>query len=392
MESCSSTSTDSDSSTDDRGHLLLTPVKKRTYKSAIFHGISTKRARYHKVAPEKRGSSNISYENWKFVADADGKQTENSASLVLDEGTENDANLIHDERINSFSDTTDTDEAQEDLSYLSSSSSSSDSELESDNESLSTGQQENTWEAEQENTNPPLYEGCKHTKFSAYSMVMLFVTKRGLCREGFTELLEIIADLLPPSTSFTTSVYKVKDLLKTGINFQEHSTHYFCERCQGLLEDGNPCKNDLCQREESRTLEFCDLNFIEQLKQMFKDDNFLKLVTKEKDVDQQQNLNVVTAGSRYKEVIGARQISTADINITFTMNTDGVALFTSSKKGSLWPVYIAINELPVKLRFSRKYLIPCYLHCQVEKPNMLTYLTPLMKTLHLMQEKGNIFE
>lgn len=29
---------------------------------------------------------------------------------------------------------------------------------------------------------------------------------------------------------------------------------------------------------------------------------------------------------------------------------DGVSLFTSSKKGSLWPVYLAINELPIKLR------------------------------------------
>ncbi|CAG2186711.1 unnamed protein product [Mytilus edulis] len=39
-------------------------------------------------------------------------------------------------------------------------------------------------------------------------------------------------------------------------------------------------------------------------------------------------------------------------------------------------------------RFARKYLIPCYLHCQVEKPNMVSYLTPMGNTLKELQDPG----
>lgn len=36
-------------------------------------------------------------------------------------------------------------------------------------------------------------------------------------------------------------------------------------------------------------------------------------------------------------------------NISFTLNTDGVLIFKSSKF-SIWPVYLMINELPFKTR------------------------------------------
>ena len=36
-------------------------------------------------------------------------------------------------------------------------------------------------------------------------------------------------------------------------------------------------------------------------------------------------------------------------NISLVMNTDGVAIFKSSKR-SLWPIWLTINELPVALR------------------------------------------
>lgn len=39
-------------------------------------------------------------------------------------------------------------------------------------------------------------------------------------------------------------------------------------------------------------------------------------------------------------------------------------------------------------RFTRKYLLPCMLHCEVEKPNMLTYLSPLMQDLQCLHQTG----
>ena len=37
------------------------------------------------------------------------------------------------------------------------------------------------------------------------------------------------------------------------------------------------------------------------------------------------------------------------LNLTFGMNTDGVALFKSPQT-SMWPIYLRINELPPTLR------------------------------------------
>lgn len=39
----------------------------------------------------------------------------------------------------------------------------------------------------------------------------------------------------------------------------------------------------------------------------------------------------------------------SEIHISFQINTDGVALFRSSKY-SIWPVYLVVNELPPNCR------------------------------------------
>lgn len=39
-----------------------------------------------------------------------------------------------------------------------------------------------------------------------------------------------------------------------------------------------------------------------------------------------------------------------EIHISFQVNTDGVALFRSSKY-SIWPVYLVVNELPPNCRY-----------------------------------------
>lgn len=46
-------------------------------------------------------------------------------------------------------------------------------------------------------------------------------------------------------------------------------------------------------------------------------------------------------------------------NLSLIFNTDGVPLFKSSKQ-KIWPVYLAINELPPKQRYGCIYLIIQY--------------------------------
>ena len=48
-----------------------------------------------------------------------------------------------------------------------------------------------------------------------------------------------------------------------------------------------------------------------------------------------------------------------EVHLSLQINTDGVALFNSSKF-SIWPVYCLINELPPKCRYNATYYLMCF--------------------------------
>jgi len=64
-----------------------------------------------------------------------------------------------------------------------------------------------------------------------------------------------------------------------------------------------------------------------------------------------QNIVDITSGSEYKKMAVEGFLDRKNpYNITVTFNTDGISLFKSTNV-SLWPIYLAINELPPKERF-----------------------------------------
>lgn len=69
----------------------------------------------------------------------------------------------------------------------------------------------------------------------------------------------------------------------------------------------------------------------------------------------------------YKKKSEAPNFLSNPPNISFTWNTDGVALFKSSKF-SIWPFYLSINELPFKHRTRKENLLLAGLWFGPEKP------------------------
>lgn len=175
-----------------------------------------------------------------------------------------------------------------------------------------------------------------------------------LSNDAFSDLLELIESHLPVPSSFSTSVYRVKETLKQSTGFQEPCIHFYCEGCQEILHENEPCGKVSCRRHNSKVKEYHDLRIVDQLKSLFRDENFVKLVEENQRHTESEYINDIYDGKIYQTFRGEIEASSAmkaDINLTFIMNTDGVSLFQSSKKGTLWPVYLAINELPIKLRF-----------------------------------------
>ena len=73
-------------------------------------------------------------------------------------------------------------------------------------------------------------------------------------------------------------------------------------------------------------------------------------------------------------------------NISFTWNADGIPVFKSSKY-NIWPLYFAINELPIHKHRCADNLLLAGLWFGYQKPNMLTFLKPFVEVCLLcMQE------
>ena len=60
-------------------------------------------------------------------------------------------------------------------------------------------------------------------------------------------------------------------------------------------------------------------------------------------------LHDIVNGEYYQQMLQSDNFLKSLFNITFTMNTDGVQIFSSSKM-NCWPVFLTINELPAIMR------------------------------------------
>jgi len=64
------------------------------------------------------------------------------------------------------------------------------------------------------------------------------------------------------------------------------------------------------------------------------------------------NLEDICDGNQYQLLLQNGLLGRVH-SISFTLNTDGVAVFHSqSSKYSFWPIYLMINELPIKERYT----------------------------------------
>ena len=62
------------------------------------------------------------------------------------------------------------------------------------------------------------------------------------------------------------------------------------------------------------------------------------------------SLSDISDGEMYRKLCEPGQVLYGNNNLTLIFNTDGVALYKSSKT-EIWPIYLAINEIPVVERY-----------------------------------------
>lgn len=285
-----------------------TPKKKR-YRSSMFHGFSKRNAKYHKITPDKPKSDKTGQADNSSCAsgstprllvqteiETSSLQSDCDSDLSSSEESVFDGNYDQDTEINDCDQQIQNDsslsltEMNSDGSSFSSLITSSEEDINSSASDIDVSDSQNTSDSDEyasemaassvdehsdvENSlrnkiDNPLYDGCKFSQYKAYVLIMLYVTKNSLSKEGFDELLQLLSALLPPNCKLPKSVYQLKETLKKCLNYKEPKQHFYCENCQQSLPDKRACDRETCQGNQAKTLEFYDLDMAEQLKRFF---------------------------------------------------------------------------------------------------------------------------
>ena len=101
---------------------------------------------------------------------------------------------------------------------------------------------------------------------------------------------------------------------------------------------------------------FIELSIIDQMKAIFSRKGFYSDLAHRFCRHQSDNIEDIYDGAKYKQNMERGNFLANRNNISFTWNTDGIPIFKSSKY-SIWPLYLAINELPVNKRWCSNNII-----------------------------------
>ena len=157
--------------------------------------------------------------------------------------------------------------------------------------------------------------------------------------------------------------------LNLGHSDDEYEVYHYCSLCNEIFpDDPNKfiCAKENCnnmrykgnlmaqtKRNRQPNAYFVMANIESQLKHLLEKGRVWQDIKemKRKAAETKENICDIIHGSAYKALCTEGQFLHNEYNISGLFNTDGVPLYSSSNV-KLWPIFIAINELPPSYRFS----------------------------------------
>lgn len=177
---------------------------------------------------------------------------------------------------------------------------------------------------------------------------------------------------------------------KCNAVFPDDKSIFQCDNngCDGLRYKGTHTQQTLIGRQPRDRFVITDLRA--QLKLLLESPGVWADITANKAVIQQaddQNIQDITDGIAYRELLKPGQFLSDGHNITCVMNTDGVNLYSSSRV-ELWPLFLTINELSPAARYARDNILLAGLWQGKGKPPFKQYLSVFASELNALRERG----
>ena len=213
-----------------------------------------------------------------------------------------------------------------------------------------------------------IFPGCPLTLNLNAVLIMEFLVHHKISQKAAEDIVELLSAHFPPGHKMFTSLYRLKSHWRKQSAMSKYEKRLVCSNCDIIMqEDEQHCGHPECLG-VCRPFEFLVLKLI--LKLLLDSYSSVGILIKVvisvivfftfycrpcfcsqllRNFEEQSLFSDITSWSSYRYMtrIGYTQ---TPWNITLTLNTDRVSIFKTSRSGSLWPVYLTVDELSPKSR------------------------------------------
>lgn len=316
-----------------------------------------------------------------------------SSPLMAEEKFISNGGSLLDQENNEQLESSDSEESNLELSFSQSDTCtelSTDSSDSSSSESESESSDDITENEEEES------ESNKHFKFTAVQLQSLamiaFLLRHNLTGVAFNDLLDLIKVVCPGMSELEN--LKHDDLFQVIDDVNFNACHYCtichnvfptnpdifsCEtpECSGLRYKGGLTAQTKPNRLPRQFFLVSDLK--SQLKYLLEQDGLLgkifdtKKRAKNAKISDSSILSDITDGNYYRHLLDDGQFLSNENCISGIFNTDGIPLYKSAHV-KLWPIFLAINEIPLRQRFARENMVLVGIWQSKGSPSFLQYM------------------
>jgi hypothetical protein len=233
--------------------------------------------------------------------------------------------------------------------------------------------------------NEKVHENLICSKTDAMLMILMFYLRHNLSLTALDDLLFLINTILGVS-SLPKSTFLFKKMFPATV---KPEFHFFCPNCFLNLENHDKTINSCPKCESSIGFEtitgknfFVTMKVESQIKDVLKKNKDKVLYVN--NAEQNSGISDISDGKLYEPYLQTK-------TVTLTLNTDGAKVFKSSKKGSLWPIQLIINELDPSVRFNPENIIICGLWFGSDPP-MELFFKPLVEEIRELNRRKILTE
>ena len=228
---------------------------------------------------------------------------------------------------------------------------------------------------------------------------MDFGIRNHLSYSALDELLKLLTFISPDQNHLPRSLHR----LKSQYSSDNLNRTKFCSECRQVVPPTQKnCASRLCKEMKADVCWFIHVPIKNQIKILFEGEESIFYMSinlctfidcwdilqyphkRLKDINCLQDIH---DGSVISELSKPGRFLSYPEHTGLILNTDGVATFKSTKH-SLWPVYLAVTNLPPHLRMRKEYVLLGGVWFGLKKPNMSVFLKPILEEVEHLYFSG----